>query len=113
MHEMALCENVLKAIESRSRIDGFRRVRRVRLEIGALAGVEVPAMRFGFGIVCRDSIAEGAELVIDDIPGRGWCSDCRREVALTQRYAPCPLCGGFGLRVMAGDEMRIKDIEVC
>ncbi|MBC7908848.1 MAG: hydrogenase maturation nickel metallochaperone HypA, partial [Rhodospirillaceae bacterium] len=28
------------------------------------------------------------------------------------RFDPCPKCGGFGLAVTAGEEMRIKELEV-
>ena len=112
MHEMALCESVLKVIEQEAARQAFSRVRRVRLEVGALAGVETGALRFGFSVVTRASVAEGAELEILDRPGRGWCLPCACEVELAQRFDPCPRCGGHQLQVIGGDELRIKDLEV-
>ena len=61
MHEMALCESLLQAMEEAGRANGFSRVSRVRLEIGRFAGVEVEALRFGFDVVTRGSLADGAE----------------------------------------------------
>lgn len=112
MHEMALCESLLQAMEEAGRANGFSRVTRVRLEIGRFAGVEVEALRFGFDVVTRGSLAEGAELVVLDVPGRGWCFDCSDTVDLDGRLSPCPHCGGSRLHPNRGTEMTIKDLEV-
>lgn len=112
MHEMALCESVLQAIEASARVEGFTRVRRVRLEVGRLAAVEVDALRFGFDVVTRGSLADGAELVVLDRPGLAWCFDCADTVEIGHRLSPCPRCGGQRLRPSGGTEMTIKDLEV-
>ncbi|KAA3632843.1 MAG: hydrogenase maturation nickel metallochaperone HypA [Proteobacteria bacterium] len=112
MHEMALCEGILQAIEENSKREGYRRVKLVRLEIGALAGVEIDAMRFGFDAVMQGTLADGAALDIVNTPGQAWCLDCAHQVAVTQRFDECPDCGGFQLEVTAGDEMRIKELQV-
>lgn len=112
MHEVALCESILKVIEEQSAGQGVRRVRRVRLEVGELAGVELAALRFGFAVVTRGSMAAGAELVILNVPGSAWCLTCSKRVPLARRYDACPDCGGYQLQVTSGEELRIKDMEV-
>ena len=112
MHEMSLCEGILMTLEEQARVHGFERVNRVRLEIGRFAGVEPEALRFGFDVVMRGSLAEGAALDILDLPGRAACFDCGREVEIDARLADCPECGGGRRSPMGGDEMRIKDLEV-
>ncbi|MBF0257172.1 MAG: hydrogenase maturation nickel metallochaperone HypA [Gammaproteobacteria bacterium] len=112
MHELSLCESILQVIETEAQRQGFGRVMRVRLEIGRLSGVEPEAMRFGFDAVSRGTLAEGAGLEIIDLPGRGWCMACARELEVQQRFDPCPHCGGYQVQVSGGDEMRIKDLEV-
>ena len=112
MHEMSLCEGILQILEDEADRQHFRRVKQVWLEIGQLAGVEVDAMRFSFDAVTRGSLAEGAKLTIIDIPGTAWCMVCGTNVAIKQRYDECPQCGGVQLQVTAGDEMRIKELEV-
>ncbi len=84
----------------------FTRVLRVRLEIGVLAGVEIEALRFGFEVAARDSVAERAALVIEECAGSAWCEQCRRDVSIPDRLSPCPVCGGYGLRVTGGTEMK-------
>lgn len=112
MHELSLCQGVVRLIEDEAKREAFGRVRRVRLEIGALAGVELEAMRMGFQAASRDTVAAGAELVILIVPGKGYCTTCKATVSVSERYDPCPSCGKFGLRLTEGAEMRIKDLEV-
>ncbi|GAB4258341.1 MAG: hydrogenase maturation nickel metallochaperone HypA [Pararhodobacter sp.] len=112
MHEMSLCEGIRQVIEEQARANGVTRVRRVRLEIGRFAGVEKPALEFAFDVVMRGSVAEGAELVMLDLPGRALCYDCGKDVEIAHRLDPCPDCGSGRLMPTGGDEMRIKDLEV-
>ena len=112
MHEMSLCESILQTLEQQAPVQNFRKVKTVWLEIGALAGVEIDALRFNFDIVIRGSLAEAAKLEIIKIPGQAWCLPCGRNVAVQQLYDECPLCGSHQLQVTGGDQMRIKELEV-
>ena len=112
MHEMSLCEGVLQILEDNARTQGFTRVRKVWLEIGGLAGVDPEAMRFSFDAVTRGTLADAAALEIVDVPARAWCMPCGKEIAVAQRYDACPNCGSHQLQVTAGDEMRVKELEV-
>ena len=112
MHEMSLAESVLQIIEELARVQNFRRVRAVVLEIGELAAVEPDAMRFCFDAVTSGSIAEGARLEIFGKPGTGWCEKCNKTVLLQERFGLCPECGSERVEITGGDEMRVKELEV-
>ncbi|ARE40688.1 [NiFe] hydrogenase nickel incorporation protein HypA [Rhodovulum sp. P5] len=112
MHEMSLCEGIRGIVEDQARVNGFTAVRVLRVEIGKFAGVEKEALAFCFDVVMRGSPAEGARLEMIDLPGRAMCYDCMVEVEIEERLDPCPKCGGGKLMPVAGDEMRIKDMEV-
>ena len=112
MHEMSLCEGIREVVEAQAAAHGVTRVKAIRLEIGRFAGVEKPALAFAFDVVMRGGVAEGARLEMIDLPGVAMCYDCAREVEIDDRLAPCPECGGARLMPVAGDEMRIKDMEV-
>ena len=112
MHEMSLAEGVLQIVEQAAREQGFARAKTVRLEIGELAGVEREALRFCFDAVVRGSIAEGCDLDFVDVPGAGWCMRCSVSVPVSERYAPCPHCGGYQIQVTGGAEMKVKDLLV-
>lgn len=112
MHEMSLCENILQTLEQQAREQNYSRVKIVWLEIGALAGVEVDALRFCFDLVVKDSLADDAVLEIIEVPGQAWCQPCGRHVAVAQLYDQCPHCGSHQLQVSGGNQMRIKELEV-
>ena len=112
MHEMSLCENIREIIEEQAATDGFSRVNRVWLEVGPLSCVEPDALRFGFDVVMRGSVAEGAALEIAIPPAMARCLSCGRADAIAQRYAPCPHCGAGPMEMMQGDELKISKLEV-
>ncbi len=109
---MSLCEGVLQVLQKEAQIQAFSRVKKVWLEIGELSSVEVEAMRFCFDVVVKDSLADGAVLEIIDVPGQAWCMQCAETVKVRQRFDECPNCGSYQLQVTAGDEMKIKELEV-
>lgn len=112
MHELSLCEGVLQVMEEQAARQDFRRVTAVWLEVGALAGVELEALRFGFEVVTRGSLAEDARLEILELPGRAWCMVCSAPVDVRARFDACPACGSHQLQVTGGEELRIKELEV-
>jgi len=38
---------------------------------------------------------------------------CVKSVTVERRYDPCPCCGSYQLQITAGDEMRVKELEVA
>lgn len=112
MHEMSLAENVRQIIEDAAHRQGFKRVRTVWLEIGQLACVEKEAMRFCFDAAMRGSIAEQARLEIVETAGQGRCEKCAQNFPLAALYEVCPECGSYDVKVIGGDGMRVKELEV-
>jgi hydrogenase nickel incorporation protein HypA/HybF len=112
MHEMSIAESLLDLIGDEARREGFARVKRVRLKLGALGHVEPAALLFCFDVVARGTVAEGASLDMETVPGAGWCPWCGKSVAIMQRYDLCPACGRSHVRMTAGDELRLAELEV-
>jgi hydrogenase nickel incorporation protein HypA/HybF len=110
---MSLAEGMLEIVVDTARRSDARQVRTVWLELGALSSVEAHALRFCFDAVTRGSIAEGAALEIVALPGEAWCMPCGVRVPLLQLGDACPRCGSYQLQVVAGDEMRIREIAVA
>jgi hydrogenase nickel incorporation protein HypA/HybF len=113
MHEMSLAESIIQIVEENAHANNAARVTAVRLEIGALAGVEADALRFCFDAVTRGTLAEGAALEIDSVKATAACFDCGASVTIAARLDPCPECGGNRLMPQGGDEMRVKDIAIA
>ena len=109
---MSLTEGVLQILQDHAKSNGFERVKTVWLEIGALSGVEIEAMRFCFDAVMQGTLADGAKLEIVHAPGEAWCMPCGKSVTVEQRFEPCPDCGSFQLQITGGDQMQVKELEV-
>lgn len=112
MHEMSLCESILDIIRDHALRDRFSRVRRISLEIGPLSSVEPEALRFGFDVVMRGTLAEGAALVIETPEAPAFCPCCLETVTIRHRLDACPNCGSDGLQMTGGQELRIREMEV-
>jgi hydrogenase nickel incorporation protein HypA/HybF len=113
MHEVSLAEGILRIVEDAARRHGAHRVQAVTLEIGALAHVEPRALVFCFDAVARGTVAEGATLAFDTVPGAAWCMPCSERVPLGRLGDACPRCGSYQLQVTGGEELRVKDIAIA
>jgi hydrogenase nickel incorporation protein HypA/HybF len=111
MHEMSLVASLIALVEDERRRQAFTRVRVVRLQVGALGSVEPDALRFCFDAIARGTVVQGARLEIEMCAGEGWCPACSARAPLGERFADCPRCGEF-LQMMAGDELRLTELEV-
>ncbi len=112
MHEMSLSESLIGLVEDEAKKGAFTKVKIVRLAVGVLSHVSADALLFCFDAVSRGTIAEGAKLDIVAVPGQGWCMDCSKTVALSERFGACPECGNYHVQMTAGDELRLHELEV-
>jgi hydrogenase nickel incorporation protein HypA/HybF len=112
MHEVAIAESLIELIEREALARAFLCVTIVRVQLGALGHVEPEALRFCFAAVAEGTLAEGAALEIETVAGEGWCADCSRSMPLAERYDACSACGRSGLRITAGAELRLAELEV-
>ncbi len=112
MHELSLLENVREILESHALSQNFSKVTQVTLEIGKLSCVEPDALRFGFDVVMKDSLADGAELIISELNGLGVCRQCGQHCVIETLYDPCNWCGSSKVDVVQGLDMKIKDLMV-
>lgn len=112
MHELSLAGGVVRLVEDAAEREGFRRVSQLRLEAGALSGVEVRALRFALDASIPGTCLEGAEILINAPPGTAWCLRCCGTVEITSRADACPRCGSFQLQPTGGTELRVVDLLV-
>ncbi|NYG45138.1 hydrogenase nickel incorporation protein HypA/HybF [Bradyrhizobium sp. IAR9] len=112
MHEMAICLGIIQIVEEEVRHRSLSRVRSVCLEMGALSHAAPEAIRFCFAVVARRTVAEGAVLNIVELPGVAWCMSCSKSVEIARRGECCPFCGSYQLQVTAGEQMRVKKLEI-
>lgn len=112
MHEMSIALALVEQVEDAAARHGqASAVRRIRVEIGELAGVVPDALHFAFELAASGTVLDGAELLTDPIPARARCRACTTE------WPPgmppdlvCPACHGNHSELLAGRELRIVDV---
>lgn len=109
MHEMSITQGIIEICEMHA---GGRRVLSVDVEIGELSSVVPDAVEFCFEACSQGTLLEGARINLIRIPGRGHCQDCGADTPLDVIFGACQRCGGYQVKVISGEEMRVKEIEV-
>lgn len=112
MHELSLVENLIEIVTQQAALSAFTRVRKITLEVGMFSHVDVEALRFCFEVATKSTLAEGAELRVEQTPAQGVCLQCGHSVVMQNRYDPCDQCGAYGVQVEQGAELKLKYIEV-
>ena len=109
MHELSITQSIVEACSERA---AGARVRRVTVEVGRLTCVMRDALRFCYDVCAEGTSLQGSELEIIVIPGRACCRACGGEVAADDLATPCD-CGSHDLHYIAGEELRIKEMELA
>jgi len=112
MHEMSIAINVVDIITKQAQVENAKKINKVELEIGVLAGVMVESLQFCFKAACKDTMAENAKMTIIAVPGKGNCLDCNKTFPLDTYLASCPNCQSFSVDIIQGREMKIRSINI-
>jgi hydrogenase nickel incorporation protein HypA/HybF len=112
VHELSIMESALRIALAQAKKAGARRVCQIRLRIGALSGVVPDALQFAFEALAPGTLAEGAELAIENVPPRFWCSRCSKEFQSEDLFADCPDCQQPSGELRTGREMEVASLEI-
>lgn len=110
MHELSIAEGIIEIVERTAAANNVGRVKKVRVAIGELAGVDIPSLEFAWVSVRKGGPAAEATLEIERPKGEAWCLDCAKTVPLARYGDPCPFCGGYRLAATGGTEMRVLEL---
>jgi len=108
MHELGVTRNIVAIVTEHA---AEKQVKRVALDIGKLSAIMPDSIRFCFDVCVKDTLLEQATLEINEIPGRGRCDVCGKEFELVQLFGHCS-CGSRQITCIAGEELKIKEMEV-
>ncbi|MBW4635624.1 MAG: hydrogenase maturation nickel metallochaperone HypA [Iphinoe sp. HA4291-MV1] len=108
MHELGITQNIVAIVAEYA---NGTQVKRVLLEIGKLSAILPEAVQFCFDICTQGTVLEGAKLDILETPGLAKCRQCGVEIPLDKPFGRCR-CGSVHLDLIAGEELKIKEIEI-
>ena len=112
MHEMSIAVAMVEQVTGSPAADGYGTVSAVRLRLGELAGVVADSLSFCFSLACAGTVLDGAELLIDPVPGRARCGPCGAEWATGMPpQLCCPQCEGGRAELVQGRELQIVGLR--
>ncbi|MBW2340311.1 MAG: hydrogenase maturation nickel metallochaperone HypA [Deltaproteobacteria bacterium] len=112
MHEFSIAQSLLEIIERETLPYSGAKVTTLTLRIGKLSGVMPDALRFAFEAISTGGMAEGASLLIDEVPLKIQCNHCRKVSIADNPFLICPNCQGTDVEMIAGRELEIREIEI-
>lgn len=112
MHELSVCQALLRQVEAIAQQHCSRKVEKIVLHIGPLAGIEQRLLQEAFPIASAGSIAETAELDIKTLPIKVRCTHCGSESEAAANRLLCAVCGDWHTQLISGDEMLLASMEM-
>jgi hydrogenase nickel incorporation protein HypA/HybF len=113
MHELAVAQSIVDAVEARAAECNAARVKGVRLKIGEASGIVTDSLTFCFEMLASlDPTLAGAQLLIDTVPHRARCRHCATEFNVINFVAQCPTCKEWSSEIVSGTELQILEMEI-
>jgi len=112
MHELAICQALLRQVLEVAENRTSQRVGRIKLRIGPLSGVEPGLLKSAFPLVAAGTLCEGTIIEIEDIPVRIRCQICGSTSQTRLNRLLCTDCGAWRVTLISGDEMLLATVEL-
>ena len=110
MHELGICDALLKMVRNIAEEEELEVISRITVEVGSLSGV-VPAYMSDCWVAVTDGTElQDTEFVIEDLPGTAQCMDCGEEFTADVNDLRCPKCRGNKLVPLTGRDLTLKEI---
>lgn len=115
MHELSLARDIVDAVVESAKQAGAKRVKRVYMSIGRARDVVPDLMDLAFRRLTEGTIAEGAELIVTQVPVMARCKDCGMIFPIDifdSATWKCPRCRSSDYELCRGREFDVDRIEV-
>jgi len=112
MHELAVCQSIISQVTQIAHDNNALAITKVIVQIGPLSGIEAPLLAHAFPIASAGSIAQNAQLEMQILPIKIRCNLCGNENEAPVNKLLCSACGSWQTRLLSGDEMLLKSVEL-
>ncbi len=103
---------VLRIIKEHLPKDRPVRVTKITLKVGKLTAIIPETFKFCMDVITQDTPAQGAEIVINEVPLKIECQECGEVNELNEPIFICPNCQSHKIEILSGRELYIESIEV-
>ena len=112
MHEMSIALSIIDIVTDNASKAEAKSVSEVELDIGELSGIELEALIFAFDTAKVGTLLEKCKTIVNRIKPIAKCATCSHEFNVNNVWTSCPVCSDTKLDIIAGQEMRIKSINI-
>ncbi len=116
MHERSIAKNLLNIVLNKSNALGVlgkqRKIDLIRIVVGEFSMIHEELLTSAFYQLSQSTVADEARIEIIHYPLKGRCQECHKDFKLNKEEFRCPHCGSQTIKIISGDELFIKDIEI-
>ena len=112
MHELSVCQGLMRQVDRIAAQNGATTVDRIVLKVGALSGVEPDLLKHAFTIAREGTVAANADLEIEHGPVRVSCTQCGAGGEAAVNRLVCPECADWRVDVTEGEELLLLSLEI-
>ena len=112
MHELSICQALILQVEKISQERKATCVNKIIVKVGPLSGVEAHLLARAYPLVTAGSIAEHAELVVEELPVCVRCEACDAESIVQANKLICGVCGDWRTQLLSGDEILLASVDM-
>lgn len=112
MHELSLTKPILTlALEHASKHNASS-IRKISLSIGKLSCTNSQSVRWCFQHLSKNTLAEHAELIIEEENAHAQCLNCSRHFEIHSLLEACPYCQSHNIKRQGGEGFVLKSITI-
>ncbi len=113
MHELTILQAIYLSLERVARQYGARRVVSFKLEIGEIANVVPELLEDAFEVLkAAEPLLKDARMEYEIVPLTLMCLECGYTGPWRDRTVACPECGSAFVRVIDGEDILLRDVEL-
>ena len=109
MHELSIADALLRIALQHA--DG-RGIESVEVKVGHLRQVVPDALTFAWTLVADGTDAEGAELIVEEVPAAGICRGCGTQSEWDAFPLACRACGSVDVELVRGEELLVDALTM-
>ena len=112
MHELSVCQGLMRQVQKIAEDNDAISVDRIVLRVGGLSGVEPPLLVRAFEIARMGTLAQNAELEIEEGPVVAKCQECGGSSVVPVNRLVCTYCGEWKVNVTQGEELLLLSLDL-
>ncbi|MFQ6136676.1 MAG: hydrogenase maturation nickel metallochaperone HypA [Candidatus Hydrothermarchaeales archaeon] len=119
MHEFFVATEIVNTVLHSIEGHKVKKVLNIELEVGELTSVNPEQLKFCFDAATKETSLEGSELNIIKKAASIKCNSCSYrgtlktpQIHLWRIDFICPKCESFGIEILSGNELTVKNIKI-